>query len=328
MTPILTIRELLDLEFPEQKWIVDKLVPASALTLYTGAQASYKSWSLLHMALCVAEGEPVFGHFKTEKVGVLIVDNEDKLWQFQDRLNKLGASSNMSVYFSKDRNFDIKDNDKVKRLLRECIARDIKVVVMDSLRRIHDGDENSSKEMSAVFRQIDKFIDKGIAVIATQHMRKEGKGNYGISQAVRGSSDIMAAPDSHLSVKRRGRQLTIHQTKQRFAEEIRPFEVEVRGIESDSLTFEYVGNLELDEDAGDNDLKVEIANVLAEYSQLNQQDLLAKLTENKTEIGEHKLRDLLNAMIRDGDVNYKKGKRREKLYFLVSGSDTEEDKNA
>jgi RecA-family ATPase len=236
MTSILTIGELLNMEFPEQKWVVDKLVPAAALTLYTGTQGSYKSWSLLHMALSIAEGKPVFGHFKTEKSGILIVDNEDKLWQLQDRLNKLGASSNISVYFSKDRDFNINDNEMVEDLLRECETKKIKVMVMDSLRRIHSGEENSSKEMSAVFRQIDKFIDKGIAVIVTQHLRKEGGNSSSISQAVRGSSDIMAAPDSHLSLKRKGRQLTFHQTKQRFAEEISPFQVEIRGEEDENYS--------------------------------------------------------------------------------------------
>lgn len=68
--------------------------------------------------------------------------------------------------------------------------------------------------------------------------------------------------------------------------------------------------------------------MLAEYGQLNQQDLLAKLTENEVEIGEHKLRGLINAMIRDGDINFNKGKGKEKLYYLVGVPDADQDKNA
>jgi len=72
------------------------------------------------------------------------------------------------------------------------------LLILDCLRSLHGGEENSSEEMSEVMTRLRAVANKGIAIILLHHENKPIQGSTGGTYVARGSSVISAAVDSHL----------------------------------------------------------------------------------------------------------------------------------
>ena len=313
MDPIITLKDLMETKFPAQTWVVDRLIPASAITIVSGAPSSYKTWTLLKVALSVAKGESLFGQFPTEKTGVLIVDEEDGHSLLQQRLRSLNADKNLPVSFTPHKGFML-DDENVKRVLRSCKTYRVKLLIIDSLRRIHGSDENKSGDMAEVFRRLGKFTDAGIAVLITQHNRKPGAAFGGYGNEMRGSSDILAAADCHIGVKRDGNSVTLNQTKNRYAEELDPFKLLVVN-DSKEFVFEYQGQSRED---GNRVLKEAILSLFGEIVRMPQKDMLPKLAANGFKTNEHKLKELLAELeLEDKKLGWTPGRGKSKIWHKI-----------
>ena len=166
MDPIVTLDELMKKSFPEQAWVVDGLIPTSAVTILSGPPASYKTWVLLQTAISVAKGEPLFGQFATDKTGVLIIDEENGERLIQQRMFQLGATADLPSWFTPNKGFIVND-ENMSDILLSCKAYDIKLLIIDSLVRIHGSDENSAGDMAEVFKHLRRFVERDIAVTSS-----------------------------------------------------------------------------------------------------------------------------------------------------------------
>ncbi len=320
MEQLITIEDLMQKSFPPQKWQVDKLIPEAAITIFSGAPASCKTWITLHTAISVASGEPLFKEFATKQSGVLIIDEENSQRLVQERLFMLGALADLPIYFSPQPGF-VLSNETVAETLIECETRDIKVIIIDSLVRIHASDENSSGEMAAVFKQLRKFTAQDITLILTHHNRKPGVNAESGLNAMRGSSDIPASIDSHIAISRRKDSLVVHQTKNRYAPELEKFEVQV-SADDNSFRLIYEGEVNIS-DKKRQMLKDTILKQLSAAQQPIQKELLASLKQLGEKINEHKLRELLEELIEEGLVTETQGVGRNKHYGLQTGAENE-----
>ncbi len=320
MEPLVTLEQLMWRSFPEQVWLIDKLVPAGAITILSGAPASYKTWVTLHTALCVAKGEPLFGNYETSQGNVLIIDEENGERLLQERLFKLKATADLPIYFSSQPGFVLND-DNVDAAILSCKTNDIKLLIIDSLVRVHGSDENSAGDMSGVFKQLKRFAAKGIAVLVTHHNRKPGANSNGISNEMRGSSDILASVDCHIGLRRRDKSLTLHQGKNRYAEELEPFEVHVV-TDDDSFKFDYQGAMKVQENRNQV-IKNAALKLLSEHDKLFQKELLIGLDKLGVKTNEHKLRELLKEVVSDGIVLETAGLGKTKYYSLGAEANDE-----
>ncbi len=319
MDPIIPLKTLMGIKFPEQQWIVDRIIPSSAITILSGQPKSFKTYTLLYIAMCVSQGEPLFGEFSTEKTNVLIIDEENEPRLIQHRLKQLGADEESSIHFTPRKGFNIGD-ETIDNVLLSCQTYDIKLVIIDSLIRIHRLNENSSGDMAEVFKQLRRFTEAGIAVLVTQHHRKPGSNYTSMSSEIRGSSDILAAIDSHMSVTRQDKYyLTFEQTKQRYEEELEPFEIKIN-IEDDNLEYIYIGETEGHINKTDI-LRSAVAELLKEHGKLLQKELLQKLEITGVKTNEHKLRPLLNRWISEGLLDFEPGKGNSKYYKVKAGAE-------
>lgn len=317
-----TLETLLTQVYPEQMYLVDRLVPEAGITILSGSPGVFKTYNLLQIAMCLANGEPYLGRFATQQTNVLIIDKENGDFLLTKRLFELGADPELPIFFTENMQFELTD-DSVTEMVEKCIELDIKLVIIDSLIRVHSSEENSSKEMSQVFNRLRRFTEAGIAVLVTQHHRKQGANGFGnMREMIRGSSDIPAASDSNISIVRKDKgdtsYLVFHQTKQRYDRELAPFEVEVIADEdANTVCFEYVGESESRADISETLAKEATIKALAETWPLNQKELREKLTSNKVKINEHKLRSYLTLWIEQGLLAPpKKGSGSTKLYQL------------
>ena len=92
--------ELLKKPIPEQQWLVKDLIPMNALTIIFGLPGSYKTRLMLHTAISVASGEPLFRQIKTTQSPVYIIDEENGDVLMPKMLNELGIKSGLPLFLS------------------------------------------------------------------------------------------------------------------------------------------------------------------------------------------------------------------------------------
>jgi len=239
-----TLGNVMTKDFGPIDWIVDRLIPADSFSVISGDPKNYKTWLTMEIAIRVSQGIPFLGHFGTAQCPVLIVDEEDPERVVQNRFKMLGIekTANLPIYYLNKSEFDITNKKHLAQLLNYIAEHKIKLVILDSLVRMHRGDENSSRDMSAVFRRISAITRLGVSVLATHHHRK-GAEKSDSPQNLRGSSDIGAGVDAHLIVVHEKEEglLYINQPKLRMDEEEKPFVVKIVKLENDGVRFEYVG---------------------------------------------------------------------------------------
>ena len=309
-----TLKELLETDYPDTPWLIDGLVP-EGLTILSAQPGSFKTWLLLDIVISVASGEQFIDKYDTRQSNVLMIDEENSPKLLQTRLEMLGIEKELPVYFEIENLFKAEERN-IDRLLKLCREKDIKLVTFDSLVRIHSSNENDAVQMSEVFSKIRKFTRNGISVMITHHNRKSSK-NEGGGQAMRGSTDILAAVDCHLSLDadKDSKVLTLTQTKIRYAEELPPIEI---GISSDkqSMVLTYQGEQapQLNKRSR---LKQAITDILTGESELNQLNLLEELNKTDNRTSMKTLRLVLQEMAKAEEIKVTSGKGSSLIYSLA-----------
>lgn len=311
----ITLKELMTQYYPESEWVVESLIP-EGLTVLSAQPASYKTWLLLDIAIAVASGGQLSETFDTTQTGVLMVDEENSERLLQQRLSLLGDDNELPIHFMIEKNFKLEDA-QISKVIKFCKENKIGLVTIDSLVRVHSSNENDAVQMSEVFAKLRRFNKAKINVLVTHHNRKGGK-TENPSQDMRGSSDILAAVDCHLSLKRNRENkqtITVTQTKVRFMQEIEPFEMEVISTD-ERVKFEYAGLSDFVETKRAKTTNA-IKELLADGKTRNQKDILATLEEKGNKVNAKTLRSILKDMEEKKDLAGSPGKGSEILYKLT-----------
>ena len=317
---IQSLSSLLLKQFPASKWLVENLVPESGLILMSAAPASFKTWLALEISLCVADGEPLFGIFRTNQGNVLICDEESGDRMLQDRFKKLGAKiaenpwEEKQIYYLSRIGRQV-DDGYIKELLAECKKHDIKLIIFDSLVRFHTARENDSVEMAKILNLFKSLNDNGIATLILHHNRKSGGGVRGGGEMVRGSSDILASCDVHLSVNRRNRKIIISQTKNRYMEEIKPFSVELKVLNENSSKFEFIGE-ESDRDNQMAELKDIVLQEVTESPGINKSQLIGSVSENYDGFSNNRISIAISELISESKIRTEQGLKNSIRLFI------------
>lgn len=238
--PTVSIQELLT-KTPDVSYLIEEIAPRGGVILLVADAGVGKTWICIHASLALATGQPFFGHFKVPNLGkTLILDEENTPPLQKKRVSKLIKGQELSVNLSElpiryslGAGINLTDPRWVASL--ETILQDFQpdLVILDSLVRFHQGDENSSRDMALLFSQIKQLITAyGTTFLICHHKRKPGvTGNNG-STAFRGSTEIRAFMDAQFDIapsKIPGR-LVVTNTKSRFREPIDPFEFEINDV--------------------------------------------------------------------------------------------------
>lgn len=318
-----SLSELMLKEFENTAWIVEKLVPSQGITAISGAPAAYKTWFTLDMALKIASGDILFDKFTTAKSGVLFVDEENGERLLQQRFKKLNKSFEIPIYFLSLMGFQL-SKDTVLNIIKIAKEKDIKVVIFDSLVRIHRVNENDATEMAGVFKHIKQLNKEGLTVIFTHHNRKQSYFKGSPSQNMRGSSDILASVDCHLALEKNQKEefITIIQAKLRQEHEIKPFKL---GIISDenSFSFEYFGDVdEIQTKKGD--CKEAIKEILERKAKpMYKKELFDSLRNGGLEVGYSTFKTTTKEMSEAGEIFEERGEKNKIFCSLESLNKTE-----
>jgi archaellum biogenesis ATPase FlaH len=321
----ISLSELYSMDFPANKWVIEKLIPHQGITIISGAPASFKTWLLLRMAIDIANGESLFGQFKCEKYKILIIDEENHLRLVKERLKMMSAEDNLPIYFLSQKGFLISQQELIDKVLEICKQNEIDVIFIDSLVRINNAEENDASQMSEVFRQIKQFCQNGKTVIITHHERKEGMFKGSAQNRLRGSSDISAAVDAHIALKRDRddkNKIVIEQAKLRADEEIESFEVAFKRA-GEKAEFSYLGLHS--EDVSKKDLAKEVVQSVLEEERkgLSRSEICQRVKEIES-VGDKIIRNAIKELLSEEIVLEKKGEKNTKICYLASFQPEEE----
>lgn len=241
-----TIGEILKHDFGKEEWLVDSLISKQGMMALSGNPGDFKTWVTIHIALCVSRNLAVFGKFQATQGSVLIIDEEDHLRLLKRRLELLGAKEADNIHYLSQSGIKI-DIDNIRDMILEIVKeKNIKLVIFDSLIRVHGQEENDAGGMAKVFNSFQKIITAGASILFTHHHRKQQQGQKAnTGQSMRGSSDILAAVDCHITIEKKSEEedrLILRQTKLRQGELLPPFEINILKSELGPSGFEFAGD--------------------------------------------------------------------------------------
>lgn len=231
-------------DFPDEKveYLVDPYIVKNGINLITGAPGSLKSMLIHYLSVTCVKGEKLFDEFDTCKLSkVLLLDQENIKAEIKSRILKFGGDINNFILPDNDIYFDT-TKDLTKQIINLVKYEGIDLVVVDTLRRTNlKLDENNSKEVSAMYAELNK-IKKHATVVVLHHENKakDMKGN----SSYRGSGDLVGAVDSYISIKKEKKTtcvyLTIFHRKARYSQEHDPVYVAFHYSDG-RFTFNYQG---------------------------------------------------------------------------------------
>lgn len=231
-----TVDDILKKEFPENKWLIQNLVPLSAITILSGHPGCFKSTIATEMAKSIGIGKSFLDHFETHQGKTLYVEEDNGIMVVQDRLQKMFVPKDCPIIFIAHNQFQIEqDLDNLLKLIEQ--HKPI-LVVFDSLSNIHTRDENDATNMLHVVSALKRIAESGPAVLVLHHHNKSStEGNLNMS--LRGSSALWAGCDNHLIVSRVDDVLRIVQGKSRLTRAMNPFFI--AGVDGDGINLSYAG---------------------------------------------------------------------------------------
>lgn len=274
----ITLSELLQNKYPKTEWLVDGLIPSGEITIISAYPGNYKTWLMLDIAVCAAQGIDFLDKFKTKKSKILIVDEESCEKSLQKRFQQITSQNNLDIEILSFSNFDLLQTDK---LISYCQGKNIDVVMIDSLIRVHKlRDENSSTEMAKIFDQLKKFKQKNISLILLHHNRKTGFSGGASAEDMRGSSEIFAATDCALSLSKGSEGVSVYQTKLKIEEEHAPFLISITRTENNT-SFKYLRDIKIEERKSKPQIaREQIVKLLKENDSLTKTELKELLPQN------------------------------------------------
>ena len=244
--------EFMAKQLTEQEWLVDKVIPKKGMVCLSGMPSSYKSWFGFYIALCVMKGETVLEEplkaregWKTDKGAVLFIDKENVEKQIQERMRMLGAGEEMKNCYFLQGNFTTENIHSIAHVKTFIKEHNIKLVIIDSLIRIHSRNENEAVEMNKVFERLAELQDAGASVLYLHHLRKANTYSQDPMERLRGSIDIAARLDSLIAFDNdEGNIIKVSHGKSRYTKAFAPFLMRFELDQNNKAYFNFDRELE------------------------------------------------------------------------------------
>lgn len=190
---LLGVQDHLDLETPEDRWLVKGLWEAEGSILFGGHTGTGKSQLAMSMAFDLALGRPLYGNplwVPSKRNRVLYVDQENGKWLAKDRLeNRLMADPQEPIppkdYLSLVHRaygypLDTRAGRQWMTELCDSFAPD--VVILDSLKDSMDGDPSDNAAATKFYHNLWEIRDKvkvsgsmGLTWVLVHHVNKTSR---------------------------------------------------------------------------------------------------------------------------------------------------------
>jgi hypothetical protein len=232
--------ELMEMEDPP--WMVDGILPGKRLIQLFGEPSSMKTFVAVDLACHVAAGLD-WQHRRTQRGAVVYICAEG-VYGMKRRIGAWkqhhGYKGKLGVFFLRSRIGLAAAHPDIPQLIAEIkcrVANGPRLIVVDTLSRNLEGNENAAEDMNAFIVGCDTLRDVfDCAVLIIHHS------GYADGGRARGSSALKGALDTDIQCTRDGERVTLECRKQKDAEEFPKLSFEALPI-AGSLVLEPVDQL-------------------------------------------------------------------------------------
>ena len=241
--PVIFWNQLNDFKFPETSWLLKDLIIERGINYFYGKPGVCKTWLAQYLAICIARGVCAFNNhaFVTKKVKILFVDKDNDSYQMVLRVVSLGGLDiDQIAYYFDSSSFRVDKEESVIKLLNCIKQHNFGLVVFDTSRDIHKGEEDNSTEMSKVNQFFKRVIRAGAGVLAISHTKKQDEKDP--IDKLRGSTAISGSAASMILVEQPDENtITLQMGKSRYAPKIKPITLKILKDLNSITGFEYAG---------------------------------------------------------------------------------------
>lgn len=224
---------------PKPAWLIEGLFEANSLIMLAGAPATFKSFLALDWIMCMATGRK-WADRPTTPAKVLYVLGEGKAsllkriqaWATYHNITpeeESRVNSNFRISFEVPQ---MASKASVDNMLSSLSAEGYEpsVIVIDTFARSFVGmDENSQKDVGVWVESADRLRNLGYTVIFIHHTKKSAE----FGAQYRGSSAIMGAMDTAMTMTRTETEIKVEVSKQKDHDEGQPLYFNKRVIRPD-----------------------------------------------------------------------------------------------
>lgn len=297
-----------------QKWIIEGGIPAGGLVYVTGAPAGGKSWVALDLMRAVVRGGLWLGKYPAAKGNALYIDEEMGVPKARPRMTKLGFGPEDEGLFRYTNKAGVKlDNALHLKQITELVkANAISLIVIDTLTRIHEKDENDNSQMRKIFEATKPLTAEGATVVMLHHDRKGGQGQSSIGhERGRGASEVAASADHIFGVEKHAGYYRLVTTKTRLLPDDEAINCDFEIADNEDRTRVELREV-TPEDKSErriDDVADQILTVLRDRGALNTNGICEHLPINRNTIVA-----ALSQMVVNRQVTVEEGPRRSKIY--------------
>lgn len=194
------------LQLPRQaeNWLIEPLIPTGGLVSLFSPPKAGKSFAALQLAVDVAQGADEWLGFPIRQSGpvaYLQLDTPRSLWAARlEAVERMGLDvSNLYLADSEQAPypFDILQPDKgYEWLAQQCDALRPVLVIIDTLRELHGGDENDSGQMKQVVSAIAAATRPAAALVISHSRKSDPQRGDDLMNDNRGSSYVAGRMDT------------------------------------------------------------------------------------------------------------------------------------
>lgn len=199
-------------------WLIKDMWMKSSHGMVAGEPKTFKSTITMDMAVSIASGEDLWGKYKVETQGpVIIVQNENADWIVKDRLEKIMVTKGLEgsviigeekldiewpvdlpLFFLNNYGFNFSNEEHRDEFVSYVEKIEPVLIIFDPLYLMIDGDINSSQELQPILKWLLNIRNEyNTSVMVIHHYNKGGSSTRG-GQRMLGSTTLHGWTDSAL----------------------------------------------------------------------------------------------------------------------------------
>jgi len=176
--------------------VVEGIVATQSKLVIGSGSKSFKTWLTMHKGLCIAHGVPFLGR-RTTRLRVLYVNLELKSQTFARRVQAIARALGIEIDREWFMHLPLRGKlgglavcEIVWRIIQLAQHFKAGVVIVDPIYKMNvEGDENSSRDQTRLFNQLDRITTEGgCTLILNDHFGKGNQSEKDPLDAIRGSS--------------------------------------------------------------------------------------------------------------------------------------------
>lgn len=199
---------LLDADLPKPPELVHGVLHRGSKMVIGGGSKSFKTWTLIDLAVSVAAGVPWWG-FNTTQGRVLYMNFEIQDVFFRDRVFEVmeakdcGADAGQLMYWGlRGKAADLRQ--LMPEMIESLRDDDISLIVFDPIYKgLGDRDENRAGDIASLLNEIEKLaVETGAAVAFGHHFSKGNQSGKESIDRMGGSGVFARDPDTIMTMTR------------------------------------------------------------------------------------------------------------------------------